>query len=152
MDTISPIYARLILRELESREIDPTPLFAGTSLTAGELVRGGDIALRDFLQVLEAGDRLIGNEQSIDDSRTPDAAVHDISATSPSQRAMRDERAVELAAGLAKLPDDQREAVRLRHLEGCTLAELAERFGRSEDAVAALLKRGLENMRKRMKQ
>ena len=63
---------------------------------------------------------------------------------------MRDEQSVRLAAALAKLPDDQREAVRLRHLEGCTLAELAERFNRSEDAVAALLKRGLENLRKRL--
>jgi RNA polymerase sigma-70 factor (ECF subfamily) len=64
---------------------------------------------------------------------------------------MRDEQAVRLAAALAKLPDDQSEAVRLRHLEGFTLAELAARFSRSEDAVAALLKRGLENLRKRLR-
>lgn len=96
--------------------------------------------------------RAVGNEQSLDDSRTPDIAQHDITATSPSQRAMADERAVELSAGLGKLPDDQREAVRLRHLEGCTLAELAKRFNRSEDAVASLLKRGLENLRKHLRE
>jgi hypothetical protein len=42
---------------------------------------------------------------------------------------------------------DQREAIRLRHLEGWTLAALAERFGRSESAVAGLLKRGLRGLR-----
>jgi RNA polymerase sigma-70 factor (ECF subfamily) len=94
--------------------------------------------------------RAVGNEQSLDDSRM--AAGADLAAvvSSPSQRAMRDEQAVKLAAALATLSDDQREAVRLRHLEGCTLAELAEKFERSEDAVAALLKRGLENLRKRL--
>ena len=67
--------------------------------------------------------------------------------TSPSQRAMRSEHAVLLAQALARLPDDQAEAVRLRHLEGWTLARMAEWFGRSEVAVASLLKRGLHALR-----
>jgi len=62
MDTISPVYARLILRELERREIDLAPLFAGTALSRDELLRGGDIAVEDFLRMLRAGDRLLGNE------------------------------------------------------------------------------------------
>lgn len=95
--------------------------------------------------------RAVGNEQSLDDSRMAAVADGAAVASSPSQRAMRDEQAVQLAAALAKLPDDQREAVRLRHLEGCTLAELSATFNRSEDAVAALLKRGLENLRKRLR-
>ena len=45
------------------------------------------------------------------------------------------------------LPEDQREAVRLRRLEGRSLAQLADHFGRSKDAVASLLKRGIENLR-----
>ena len=60
MDTISPVYARLILRELERRDIDPSPLFQGTALSRDELLRGGDIALPDFLEI---GDRLLGNER-----------------------------------------------------------------------------------------
>ena len=63
METISPIYARLILRELERREIDTCPLFAGTGLSREELLRGGDIALPDFLHVLRTGDQLLGDEQ-----------------------------------------------------------------------------------------
>lgn len=63
MDTISPVYARLILRELERREIDPTPLFTETTLSRDELVRGSDIAMSDFLHILRTGDVLLGDEQ-----------------------------------------------------------------------------------------
>jgi len=62
MDTISPVYARLIMRELERREIESTPLFAGTVLSREELIGGGDIAMADFLRILRTGDRLLGDE------------------------------------------------------------------------------------------
>lgn len=58
METISPIYARLVLRELEQHGIDPSALFRGRSLTRQELLRGGDIALVDFLHILREGQRL----------------------------------------------------------------------------------------------
>ena len=63
MDTISPVYARLVLREFEQREIDPAPLFTGTAISPDELVRGGDIAVKDFLHILQTADRLLGDEQ-----------------------------------------------------------------------------------------
>ena len=63
MDRISPVYARLVLRELLRRGIDPAPLFAGTSTSRDQLLRGGDIPLQDFLHILRAGDRLLGEEQ-----------------------------------------------------------------------------------------
>jgi AraC-like DNA-binding protein len=63
MDTISPVYARLVLRELERRRIDPAPLFAETPLSRGELLRGGDIPMADFLHILNSGDRLLGDGQ-----------------------------------------------------------------------------------------
>jgi AraC-like DNA-binding protein len=63
MDTISPVYARLVLRELERRKIDPAPLFARTAVSQHELLRGGDIAMEDFLHILRTGDRLLGDGQ-----------------------------------------------------------------------------------------
>lgn len=71
---------------------------------------------------------------------------------SPSQRLLQDERAGELAAAIETLPEDQREAVRLRHLEGWPLADIARRLGRSEAAAAGLVKRGLSALRRLLKE
>ena len=70
--------------------------------------------------------------------------------SSPSAQARRRE-AIELLEGaLGELPEDQSEAVRLRHLRGWSLERLATHFGRSEMAVAGLLKRGLQTLRVRL--
>ena len=74
-----------------------------------------------------------------------------LTTLSPSQRVMQAEEAVKLAEAMSTIPEDQQEAVRLRHLEGRSLAELATHFDRSETAVASLLKRGLANLRQRLK-
>lgn len=70
--------------------------------------------------------------------------------TSPSQRVMRDEAAVYLANCLKELPETQREALRLRYVEGYALKAISESMGKSELAVAGLLKRGLQSLRERM--
>jgi RNA polymerase sigma-70 factor (ECF subfamily) len=67
--------------------------------------------------------------------------------TSPSQHAVRNEELLQLADAVAQLPDAQREAVVLHHLQGWTLAELANHLERSESAVAGLLHRGLKRLR-----
>jgi RNA polymerase sigma-70 factor (ECF subfamily) len=65
------------------------------------------------------------------------------SQTSPSGHAMRAEGALRLHEALLTLPERQAEAVRLRYLEGMSLAETAERLACSEPAVKALVARGL---------
>jgi RNA polymerase sigma-70 factor, ECF subfamily len=70
--------------------------------------------------------------------------------STPSQRVMRNEAAVVLAACLDKIPETQREAIRLRYLEGLPLKQIADRIGKSEMAVAGLLKRGLQALREEM--
>ncbi len=67
--------------------------------------------------------------------------------TSPSQRLMKDEAAAKLAISLERLPDTQSEAIRLRYLEGFSLKDIALRMGKTEMAVAGLLKRGLYSLR-----
>ena len=42
METISPVYARLVLQAIEQRGIDSAPLFADIALTREELLRGHD--------------------------------------------------------------------------------------------------------------
>jgi RNA polymerase sigma-70 factor (ECF subfamily) len=68
----------------------------------------------------------------------------------PSAELIDGERAKRLAEALELLPEFQREAVRLRHLEGMSLEEIAERLDRSVVATAGLIKRGLKSLRKTM--
>ena len=63
MDTISPVYARLVLREMERRTINTAPLFSGTSLNRQRLLQGGDIRLEDFLRILDIGQQSLPGEQ-----------------------------------------------------------------------------------------
>jgi len=69
------------------------------------------------------------------------------SSTSPSGVAIRAEAVVALFQALHQLPETQAEAVRLRYMEGLPLAQIVERMGKSETAVAGLLKRGLRKLR-----
>jgi RNA polymerase sigma-70 factor (ECF subfamily) len=72
--------------------------------------------------------------------------------SSPSQHAARHEEGARLATALAELPEAQREALTLHHLEGRPLEEVAGLVGRSRDAVAGLIKRGLRQLRQRLRE
>jgi len=67
--------------------------------------------------------------------------------SSPSETINRQEQLVELASALAKLPEEQRTAVELHHLQDASVAEVAETLGKSEASVAGLLRRGLKRLR-----
>src|SRR5581483_2389414 len=54
--------------------------------------------------------------------------------SSPSQQAVRREQSVLLAGALERLPEEWRELLVLRHLEGLTFPQVAERTGRSVDS------------------
>jgi RNA polymerase sigma-70 factor (ECF subfamily) len=67
--------------------------------------------------------------------------------SSPSQQAAHEEQAVLLADALDRLPEDYREAVILRHLEGLSFPEVALRMERTVDSVKKLWARGLARLR-----
>jgi RNA polymerase sigma-70 factor (ECF subfamily) len=67
--------------------------------------------------------------------------------SSPSQRAARREQAVILADALGRLPDDYREVLILRHLEGLTFPEVARRLKRTVDSVEKVWTRALGRLR-----
>src|SRR5262245_3083170 len=67
--------------------------------------------------------------------------------TSPSQGMDRAEQLLRLAETMARLPDAQRQAVELRHLQGLPVAEIGRLMGRSTAAVGGLLQRGLKALR-----
>ena len=70
--------------------------------------------------------------------------------SSPSERVERNEAVVRLANALAQLPEDNRRALVLRHCQGLSLAEISAALGRTPQAVAGLLKRGLAALRELM--
>jgi RNA polymerase sigma-70 factor, ECF subfamily len=71
-------------------------------------------------------------------------AIEDVS---PSDDAIANEQLVALATALMQLPEDQRKAVELHHLQSLPSAAIAQRMGRTEIAVAGLLRRGLKRLR-----
>jgi RNA polymerase sigma-70 factor (ECF subfamily) len=67
--------------------------------------------------------------------------------SSPSEAAARREQAVLLADALSRLPEDYRDAIILRNLEGFTFPEVAQRMGKTQDSVEKLWLRGLARLR-----
>jgi RNA polymerase sigma-70 factor (ECF subfamily) len=57
-----------------------------------------------------------------------------------------------LADGIASLPAEQREVVRLKVIEGRRFAEIADRLGVSEEACRTRLSRALRSLRARLEQ
>ncbi len=67
--------------------------------------------------------------------------------SSPSRHLVRQEQLDKLARALEQLPEDQREVVELRHLQGLSIPVICRRVERGEASVAGLLRRGLQRMR-----
>lgn len=65
------------------------------------------------------------------------------SMTTASQAFSRNLREVKLLEAMTKLPEDQREALRLRYVEGLPSKEIAERLGKTDGAVRVMLTRSL---------
>jgi RNA polymerase sigma-70 factor (ECF subfamily) len=66
---------------------------------------------------------------------------------SPGEQAERHELLLRLAQALEQLPEDQRDVVVQRDLEGASIAAVAERLGRTRRSVAGLLLRGRRKLR-----
>jgi RNA polymerase sigma-70 factor, ECF subfamily len=75
------------------------------------------------------------------------AALLPAAGKSPSKAVQQREEAVVLADRLAQLPDDYREVLVLRNLQGLPFEEVAERMERSVGAVRMLWLRAIEKLR-----
>lgn len=101
---------------------------------------------------ISAKKRSMNREVAAAAPRADDSGAHWLgqlpgSTTSPSGAAIRTEAALALVEALHQLPETQAEAIRLRYMEGLPLSEIVERMGKSDTAVAGLLKRGLKKLR-----
>jgi RNA polymerase sigma-70 factor, ECF subfamily len=164
-------YLRLLARlQLPARlqsKLDPSDVVQQTLLRAHqklEQFRGTEEAelaawlrtilsntLADAMREYGAAKRDAALERSLE------AAVRESSArlesflaadpTSPSMRASRHEDLLRLAEALSQLPEDQRTAVELHHLQSRPVSDIAAEMRRTEASVAGLLRRGLKRLR-----
>ena len=91
-------------------------------------------------------------ERSLEESASRLEAFLGSSAGSPLERTVRQEELLQLSEALDQLPDDQRLAVELKHLQGWTVEAIARQMKRSKTAVGGLLRRGLKKLRETMKE
>ncbi|XZE54189.1 sigma-70 family RNA polymerase sigma factor [Planctomycetaceae bacterium SH139] len=70
--------------------------------------------------------------------------------SSPSENLILQERAEQLADALAGLLQDECTAIVLKHVHDWKVAEIAKHLGRSPEAIAGLLRRGLKKLRESM--
>jgi RNA polymerase sigma-70 factor (ECF subfamily) len=91
--------------------------------------------------------REVSLEEALDDSSLAAEQALRSSLASPSGHAMHREQMVALADALARLPDDYREILILRHVERLDFSAIAERMKRSPVAARKLWTRAIERLR-----
>ena len=95
--------------------------------------------------------RAVALERSIEDAIEASSARLNVwlaaDQSSPSEVAVGHELSLQLAQALAQLPDDRRTVIELHHLKGVSVAEIATQLGRTQPAVASLLRRGVKQLR-----
>jgi RNA polymerase sigma-70 factor (ECF subfamily) len=111
--------------------------------------------LADEVRRFRRGKRDAGAERSIEAGLTQSSLFLERFLAGPNTRpdeaAVRNENLGQLSAAIESLPEDQRRAVVLHHLEGRTAAEIGRELGKTEIAVAGLLRRGMKRLREVMR-
>lgn len=111
-----------------------------THALAHEIRRYAGTAKRDLAREIPLEQQLAHTSQQLGDMLAA-------TGTSPSQKAVKREQSVLLAEVLERLPEDFREVIILRNLEGLPHDEVARRMGRSPGAVRMLWVRALARLR-----
>ncbi len=101
----------------------------------------------------DAQKRDAGREVSLQGAASPQESgeagiIHllALSMTTPSQAFSRNVREMRMHEALAGLPDDMRQALRMRYVENLPSKEIAVRLGRTDAAVRVMLTRSLKKL------
>jgi RNA polymerase sigma-70 factor (ECF subfamily) len=106
--------------------------------------------LADEVRRLTASKRDVGREESLQQAIEQSSQRLEVWLArdlAPGRAAELEEQVLRLVGAVAKLPEDQREAIMLQYWSDMTMVEIAERLGRTRGAVAGLVKRGLQQLR-----
>jgi RNA polymerase sigma-70 factor (ECF subfamily) len=110
----------------------------------------------DLVRRFRAKSRNVSREVSFDDAlrSSADAICNFVAGdgTSPSHHYNRREMSVLLADALATLSAEHREVIILRSIEDLDWSEVAEKMGRTSDAVRVLWARALKQLRPRVEE
>jgi len=149
------------------KKLDPEDIFQEVALAALGSLSTFDVAGRDPFKLLcqiaeqriidahrhhvAAQKRSADREMSLDTPVGNDGGFGFInmlaaSMTSPSQAFSRGQKELKLQFVIDGLPEEQRELLRLRYVEGLATKEIAERFGKTDGAVRVLLTRTLSKL------
>jgi RNA polymerase sigma-70 factor (ECF subfamily) len=111
-------------------------------------------ALADAVKHYERDKRDVNLERSIEAEIDRSASGLEMwlaaDQSSPSQVASRNEELFRLVDALSQLPERMRDVVVAKYCRGWTLQRTADEMDCTVPAVASLLRRGLEELRKRM--
>ncbi|GAB5403057.1 MAG: sigma-70 family RNA polymerase sigma factor [Aureliella sp.] len=94
-----------------------------------------DVSREKSMQAIEQSSLQLMNLLSSDVS-SPSAALH------------RHERADEIAKAMLRLTAEQRQAIILKYWQGKTLADIGDELGKSTEAVAGLIFRGMQKLKR----
>lgn len=146
-----------LIQETMTKAIRNKGQFRGT--TEAELVKWLQVILRnvvkDKIDEQRAGKRDPAMEQSLQRLEASSVRIDEFLAanhTSPSEHVERKEQLLRLAKAIELLPKEQSEVVVQRDLLGRTIAEIAQRLGKTEKSIAGLLLRGRQQLRKMLDQ
>ncbi len=106
--------------------------------------------MTDLARLYSADKRDVARELDLSSARLERVVA--TADSSPSQAAVKNERLLKLAEALARLPDDQRIAVELKHLQSWTVKQIADLTGKSETAIGGMLYRGIRKLRELMEE
>ena len=128
--------------------------FRGQSIAeqAGWLRRILANTMIDGLRRFAGAGRDLGRERPLETVLEQSSARLEVllagdTASSPARRSMQQEQLLRLATALEQLPEDQRTAVEMHHLQEQGIEAIAQRMGKTKQAVGGLLRRGMSKLR-----
>ena len=149
------------------RKVEPEDIWQETSIEAVRSASEIDLSQRDPLswlfqiaerRIIDSHRKFFGSQKRAADREqslfggAEDSGSNDLinllaaSFTTASQMFSRNHREHRLIEALAELPDLQREALRLRYLEGLPSKDVAEKLGKTDGAIRVMLTRALDKL------